>query len=190
MAFYRFICAPNMFHLFESALKYFIALHMSFWLKQFMEFILSFEINWHYESCECIVSQWCVSWLLQLMFQRNEVREDYRCHHSHSPRALSSFLMSARLCVYVCLCPFVFPAFDYGFLLRISEDAHRVEALNEYLSSRSYLAGYGPSQADAEAFALLCGPPPERHVHALRWYKHIAALKPQTNDQTPECSSE
>uniref|UniRef100_A0A8C1L999 Cysteine--tRNA ligase, cytoplasmic n=1 Tax=Cyprinus carpio TaxID=7962 RepID=A0A8C1L999_CYPCA len=84
--------------------------------------------------------------------------------------------MSARLCVCVCLCPFVFPAFDYGFLLRISEDARRVEALNEYLSSRSYLAGYGPSQADAEAFALLCGPPPERHVHALRWYKHIAAL--------------
>uniref|UniRef100_A0A8C2HGR9 Cysteine--tRNA ligase, cytoplasmic n=1 Tax=Cyprinus carpio TaxID=7962 RepID=A0A8C2HGR9_CYPCA len=92
------------------------------------------------------------------MFQRNEVREDYR-------------------------------SFDYGFLLRISEDARRVEALNEYLSSRSYLAGYGPSQADAEAFALLCGPPSERHVHALRWYKHIAALKPQTNDQTPECST-
>uniref|UniRef100_A0A671Q118 Cysteine--tRNA ligase, cytoplasmic n=1 Tax=Sinocyclocheilus anshuiensis TaxID=1608454 RepID=A0A671Q118_9TELE len=67
-------------------------------------------------------------------------------------------------------------SFDYGFLLRISEDALRVEALNEYLSSRSYLAGYGPSQADAEAFALLCRPPPERHVHALRWYKHIAAL--------------
>uniref|UniRef100_A0A672N0N6 Cysteine--tRNA ligase, cytoplasmic n=1 Tax=Sinocyclocheilus grahami TaxID=75366 RepID=A0A672N0N6_SINGR len=80
-------------------------------------------------------------------------------------------------------------AFDYGFLLRISEEARRVEALNEYLSSRSYLAGYGPSQADAEAFALLSGPPPERHVHALRWYKHIATLKPQTNDQTPECST-
>lgn len=171
MALYRFICAPNMFHLFESALKYFIALYMSFWLKQFMEFTLSYEMNWHYESCECIVSQ-------------------YRCHHSHSPRALSSFLMSGRLCIYVCLWPFVFPAFDYGFLLRISEDARRVEALNEYLSSRSYLAGYGPSQADAEAFALLCGAPPERYVHALRWYKHIAALKPQTNDQTPECSSE
>uniref|UniRef100_A0A671MW01 Cysteine--tRNA ligase, cytoplasmic n=1 Tax=Sinocyclocheilus anshuiensis TaxID=1608454 RepID=A0A671MW01_9TELE len=80
-------------------------------------------------------------------------------------------------------------AFDYGFLLHISEEALRVEALNEYLSSRSYLAGYGPSQADAEAFALLSRPPPERHVHALRWYKHIAALKPQTNDQAPECST-
>uniref|UniRef100_A0A673K1U6 Cysteine--tRNA ligase, cytoplasmic n=1 Tax=Sinocyclocheilus rhinocerous TaxID=307959 RepID=A0A673K1U6_9TELE len=73
--------------------------------------------------------------------------------------------------------PKISAAFDYGFLLRISEDALRVEALNEYLSSRSYLAGYVPSQVDAEAFALLCRPPPERHVHALRWYKHIATLK-------------
>uniref|UniRef100_A0A671QA03 Cysteine--tRNA ligase, cytoplasmic n=1 Tax=Sinocyclocheilus anshuiensis TaxID=1608454 RepID=A0A671QA03_9TELE len=81
--------------------------------------------------------------------------------------------------------PKISAAFDYGFLLRISEDALRVEALNEYLSSRSYLAGYGPSQADAEAFALLCRPPPERHVHALRWYKHIAALK-----QTSPCRSQ
>uniref|UniRef100_A0AAR2KQI5 Cysteine--tRNA ligase, cytoplasmic n=1 Tax=Pygocentrus nattereri TaxID=42514 RepID=A0AAR2KQI5_PYGNA len=64
--------------------------------------------------------------------------------------------------------------FDYGFLLRISEDARRGEALNEYLSSRSYLAGYGPSQADDEAFALLRGPPHQQHVHALRWYRHIA----------------
>uniref|UniRef100_A0A8C2KP42 Cysteine--tRNA ligase, cytoplasmic n=1 Tax=Cyprinus carpio TaxID=7962 RepID=A0A8C2KP42_CYPCA len=79
-----------------------------------------------------------------------------------------------------------FNAFDYGFLLRISDDTLRVEALNEYLSSRSYLAGYEPSQTDAEAFALLCRPPTERHVHVLRWYKHIAALKPQTNGQTPE----
>uniref|UniRef100_A0A8C2KNZ2 Cysteine--tRNA ligase, cytoplasmic n=1 Tax=Cyprinus carpio TaxID=7962 RepID=A0A8C2KNZ2_CYPCA len=67
-----------------------------------------------------------------------------------------------------------------------SDDTLRVEALNEYLSSRSYLAGYEPSQTDAEAFALLCRPPTERHVHVLRWYKHIAALKPQTNGQTPE----
>uniref|UniRef100_A0A672MTX6 Cysteine--tRNA ligase, cytoplasmic n=1 Tax=Sinocyclocheilus grahami TaxID=75366 RepID=A0A672MTX6_SINGR len=73
--------------------------------------------------------------------------------------------------------PKISAAFDYGFLLCISEDALRVETLNEYLSSRSYLVGYGRSQVDAEAFALLCRPLPERHVHALRWYKHIAALK-------------
>ncbi|XP_072527718.1 cysteine--tRNA ligase, cytoplasmic isoform X1 [Salminus brasiliensis] len=80
-------------------------------------------------------------------------------------------------------------AFDYGFLLRISEDARRAEALNEYLSCRSYLAGYGPSQADAEAFALLRGPPPQRHVHALRWYRHIAALQPQMNGQATDTST-
>uniref|UniRef100_A0A8B9L9Y6 Cysteine--tRNA ligase, cytoplasmic n=1 Tax=Astyanax mexicanus TaxID=7994 RepID=A0A8B9L9Y6_ASTMX len=63
------------------------------------------------------------------------------------------------------------------------EDARRAEALNEYLSCRSYLAGYGPTQADAEAFKLLCGPPNQRHAHALRWYRHIAALLPQMNGQ-------
>ncbi|KAL7833838.1 hypothetical protein AOLI_G00287980 [Acnodon oligacanthus] len=80
-------------------------------------------------------------------------------------------------------------AFDYGFLLRLSEDARRGEALNQYLSSRSYLAGYGPSQADDEAFALLRGPPPQQHVHALRWYRHIAALQPQMNGQATDTST-
>ncbi|XP_022522801.2 cysteine--tRNA ligase, cytoplasmic isoform X1 [Astyanax mexicanus] len=80
-------------------------------------------------------------------------------------------------------------AFDYGFLLCISEDARRAEALNEYLSCRSYLAGYGPTQADAEAFKLLCGPPNQRHAHALRWYRHIAALLPQMNGQAADSSS-
>uniref|UniRef100_A0A4W4HC46 cysteine--tRNA ligase n=1 Tax=Electrophorus electricus TaxID=8005 RepID=A0A4W4HC46_ELEEL len=72
-------------------------------------------------------------------------------------------------------------AFDYGFLLCIREDVRRLEALNEYLCSRSYLAGYAPSRADEEAFALLRGPPDRRHAHALRWYKHIAALQTQTS---------
>uniref|UniRef100_A0A4W4HC93 Cysteine--tRNA ligase, cytoplasmic n=1 Tax=Electrophorus electricus TaxID=8005 RepID=A0A4W4HC93_ELEEL len=62
-----------------------------------------------------------------------------------------------------------------------AEDVRRLEALNEYLCSRSYLAGYAPSRADEEAFALLRGPPDRRHAHALRWYKHIAALQTQTS---------
>ncbi|KAG7468378.1 hypothetical protein MATL_G00142280 [Megalops atlanticus] len=74
-------------------------------------------------------------------------------------------------------------AFDYGFLLQISEDLPRVAALDEYLSCRSYLAGFSISQADLEAFRLLHGPPSQQHVHALRWYKHIAAL--QQDWQTP-----
>ncbi|XP_015193710.2 cysteine--tRNA ligase, cytoplasmic isoform X1 [Lepisosteus oculatus] len=67
-------------------------------------------------------------------------------------------------------------AFDYGFLLRISEESSRVAALNEYLSTRSYLGGFVFSRADAEAFALLRRPPAEPLSHALRWYRHVAAL--------------
>lgn len=76
----------------------------------------------------------------------------------------------------VCMC--VFSAFDYGFLLRISEDSRRSEALNEYLRSRSYLDGYEPSQADTDAFVLFrASPPSPWHVHAQRWYRHISALQ-------------
>uniref|UniRef100_A0A7N6BPJ9 Cysteine--tRNA ligase, cytoplasmic n=1 Tax=Anabas testudineus TaxID=64144 RepID=A0A7N6BPJ9_ANATE len=50
-------------------------------------------------------------------------------------------------------------------------------ALNDYLTSRSYLAGFSPSQADQKAFKLLHRPPDPQHVHALRWYRHIAALQ-------------
>lgn len=92
--------------------------------------------------------------------------------------------------MYVCVSRLlVFPAFEYGFLLRISEDGRRAEALNEYLSSRSYLAGYGPSKADADAFALFRGSPPtSQHVHALRWYRHIATLQPRTDGQASDAS--
>ncbi|MCI4393059.1 hypothetical protein PGIGA_G00153050 [Pangasianodon gigas] len=78
-------------------------------------------------------------------------------------------------------------AFDYGFLLRISEDGRRAQALNEYLSSRSYLAGYGPSQADTDVFTLFRGSPPSsQYVHALRWYRHIATLQPRTDGQASD----
>uniref|UniRef100_A0AAQ5ZZU2 Cysteine--tRNA ligase, cytoplasmic n=1 Tax=Amphiprion ocellaris TaxID=80972 RepID=A0AAQ5ZZU2_AMPOC len=63
---------------------------------------------------------------------------------------------------------------QFGSLLQINEEA---EALNDYLSSRSYLAGFSPSQADHKAFKLLRRPPDPHHVHALRWYRHIAALQ-------------
>uniref|UniRef100_A0A672JMT5 Cysteine--tRNA ligase, cytoplasmic n=1 Tax=Salarias fasciatus TaxID=181472 RepID=A0A672JMT5_SALFA len=65
-------------------------------------------------------------------------------------------------------------SFEFGFLLQIGEDAALAAALNDYLSSRSYLAGFGPSGADLEAFRLLGRPPDPRHVHALRWFTHIA----------------
>uniref|UniRef100_A0AAZ3P6N1 Uncharacterized protein n=1 Tax=Oncorhynchus tshawytscha TaxID=74940 RepID=A0AAZ3P6N1_ONCTS len=56
-------------------------------------------------------------------------------------------------------------------------------ALNEYLSSRSYLAGFSPSRVDQEVFELLHRPPAPQHVHALRWYRHIAALQRETPAQ-------
>uniref|UniRef100_A0A665TVS4 Cysteine--tRNA ligase, cytoplasmic n=1 Tax=Echeneis naucrates TaxID=173247 RepID=A0A665TVS4_ECHNA len=57
-------------------------------------------------------------------------------------------------------------------------------ALNDYLTSRSYLAGFSPSQADQKAFKLLHRPPDPHHVHALRWYRHIAALQQDLNSES------
>ncbi|XP_017296145.1 cysteine--tRNA ligase, cytoplasmic isoform X2 [Kryptolebias marmoratus] len=68
-------------------------------------------------------------------------------------------------------------AFEFGFLLQINEEAVLTAALNDYLTSRSYLAGFSPSQADLTAFRLLPRPPDPQHVHALRWYRHIATLQ-------------
>ncbi|KAF7656585.1 hypothetical protein LDENG_00039360 [Lucifuga dentata] len=67
-------------------------------------------------------------------------------------------------------------AFEFGSLLQISEEA-ALEALNDHLTLRSYLAGFSPSQADLKAFMLLRGPPAPQHVHALRWFRHIAAMQ-------------
>ncbi|XP_071345828.1 cysteine--tRNA ligase, cytoplasmic isoform X1 [Trachinotus anak] len=76
------------------------------------------------------------------------------------------------------------PAFEYGFLLQINEEAALAVALNDYLTSRSYLAGFSPSQADQKAFKLLHRPPDPQHVHALRWYRHIAALQQDLNSES------
>lgn len=72
-------------------------------------------------------------------------------------------------------------------MLQINEEAALAVALNDYLTLRSYLAGFSPSQADQKAFMLLRRPPDPQHVHALRWYRHIAALQ---QDLNPESSSE
>lgn len=72
-------------------------------------------------------------------------------------------------------------------MLQINEEAALAVALNDYLTLRSYLAGFSPSRADQKAFMLLRRPPDPQHVHALRWYRHIAALQ---QDLNPESSSE
>ncbi|KEY71035.1 hypothetical protein S7711_00859 [Stachybotrys chartarum IBT 7711] len=47
--------------------------------------------------------------------------------------------------------------------------------LNSWLSTRSYIVGYGPSQADVAVFkALQSAPNTEKYPNAARWYKHIA----------------
>ncbi|KAL9597287.1 MAG: hypothetical protein Q9219_005268 [cf. Caloplaca sp. 3 TL-2023] len=61
-----------------------------------------------------------------------------------------------------------------------------VSMLESWVTTRSYISGYGPSQADVTSFKALPGPPKvEKYPHAWRWYKHIASY--QSGD--PEFSS-
>ncbi|KAK2783530.1 Translation elongation factor 1 beta [Emmonsiellopsis sp. PD_33] len=47
---------------------------------------------------------------------------------------------------------------------------------NFYLSTRSYVTGYAPSQADVTTFkAFSSAPDAAKYPHAARWYKHIAS---------------
>jgi len=48
--------------------------------------------------------------------------------------------------------------------------------LNSWLTTRSYIVGYSPSQADVVSFkALKAAPDAAKYPHAARWYKHIAS---------------
>jgi len=48
--------------------------------------------------------------------------------------------------------------------------------LDSWLTTRSYIVGYAPSQADVSAFnALSTAPATHKYPHAHRWYKHIAS---------------
>ncbi|KAJ3467799.1 hypothetical protein MRS44_005363 [Fusarium solani] len=48
--------------------------------------------------------------------------------------------------------------------------------LNNWLSTRSYITSYSPSQADVAVFkALSASPEAAKYPHAARWYKHIAS---------------
>ncbi|KAI4174771.1 MAG: hypothetical protein LQ343_002142 [Gyalolechia ehrenbergii] len=50
--------------------------------------------------------------------------------------------------------------------------------LESWVTTRSYVSGYGPSQADVASFKALPGPPKvEKYPHAWRWYKHIASYQ-------------
>ncbi|CEJ85911.1 Putative Elongation factor 1-beta [[Torrubiella] hemipterigena] len=48
--------------------------------------------------------------------------------------------------------------------------------LNSWLTTRSYIVGQGPSQADVAVFkAFSAAPDAEKYPNAARWYKHIAS---------------
>uniref|UniRef100_A0A8C5T1P6 Cysteine--tRNA ligase, cytoplasmic n=1 Tax=Laticauda laticaudata TaxID=8630 RepID=A0A8C5T1P6_LATLA len=73
--------------------------------------------------------------------------------------------------------PFLsFSASDYTDILSISEEEHRLKALNEYLSTRSYIQGFTFSHADVEVFRQFSGPPVDQHFHVVRWFRHIEAI--------------
>ncbi|KAK8196749.1 hypothetical protein M8818_006916 [Zalaria obscura] len=50
--------------------------------------------------------------------------------------------------------------------------------LESWTTTRSYIVGYGPSQADVKTFqAIKSAPDAAKYPHAYRWYKHIASYE-------------
>ncbi|PWA33801.1 hypothetical protein CCH79_00017248 [Gambusia affinis] len=56
-----------------------------------------------------------------------------------------------------------------------------LKVLNNFLSDRSYIEGFVPSQADVAVFEVLSAPPTADLCHALRWYNHIKSYQSQKN---------
>ncbi|XP_010633980.1 cysteine--tRNA ligase, cytoplasmic isoform X1 [Fukomys damarensis] len=79
-------------------------------------------------------------------------------------------------------------ATDYRSILSISDEAARVQALNQHLSTRSYVQGYSLSQADMDVFRQLSTPPADsRLFHVARWFRHIEALLGGPRDKGEPC---
>ncbi|KAL9620802.1 MAG: hypothetical protein Q9160_004702 [Pyrenula sp. 1 TL-2023] len=50
--------------------------------------------------------------------------------------------------------------------------------LEKWVESRSYIAGYAPSQADVTTYKAVKAPPAvEKYPHAYRWFNHIASFE-------------
>uniref|UniRef100_A0A8B9BF59 cysteine--tRNA ligase n=1 Tax=Anser brachyrhynchus TaxID=132585 RepID=A0A8B9BF59_9AVES len=84
-------------------------------------------------------------------------------------------------------CASVFTASSYSFILSISEEEARVKALNEYLSTRSYIQGFTFSHADVEVFRKFSGPPVDQYFHVVRWYRHIEAIYDGSSEKNDPC---
>ncbi|KAF7651552.1 hypothetical protein LDENG_00109310 [Lucifuga dentata] len=54
-----------------------------------------------------------------------------------------------------------------------------LKVLNDFLSDRSYIEGFVPSQADVAVFEAISAPPSADLCHALRWYSHIRSYADQ-----------
>ncbi|XP_014742802.1 PREDICTED: cysteine--tRNA ligase, cytoplasmic isoform X2 [Sturnus vulgaris] len=78
-------------------------------------------------------------------------------------------------------------ASSYSFILSISEEEARVKALNEYLSTRSYIQGFTFSHADVEVFRKFSGPPVDQYIHVVRWYRHIEAIYDGSSEKNEPC---
>eukprot|EP00922_Rhytidocystis_sp_ex-Travisia-forbesii_P018194 GHVS01027074.1.p2 GENE.GHVS01027074.1~~GHVS01027074.1.p2 ORF type:complete len:274 (+),score=64.40 GHVS01027074.1:96-824(+) len=59
--------------------------------------------------------------------------------------------------------------------------------LNEYMTSRSYVCGYTPTQDDAMTLSKLLGPPGCCKLpHAYRWYKHVSSFSDMQRTAWPK----
>ncbi|KAK4560406.1 hypothetical protein LTR86_005602 [Recurvomyces mirabilis] len=63
--------------------------------------------------------------------------------------------------------------------------------LDQWTRTRSYIVGYGPSQADVKCFqALKESPKVEQYPHAYRWYKHTATFESEFSSLPGDPSKE
>jgi len=81
-----------------------------------------------------------------------------------------------NLCISLCNCMVStlenFCAMFSGNL----QTSEGLEVLNIYLSDRSYLSGFKPSQVDKDIFETLDNCPSDIFPHVCRWYRHIASF--------------
>jgi hypothetical protein len=56
------------------------------------------------------------------------------------------------------------------------ETSEGLEAFNNFLSDRSYVSGFSPSQTDTYLFETLDNCPSAIFPHVCRWYRHITSF--------------
>ncbi|KAK6337609.1 Translation elongation factor 1 beta [Orbilia blumenaviensis] len=63
-------------------------------------------------------------------------------------------------------------------------------ALNSWLETRSYIAGYAPSQADVAVYkAVSSAPDAAKYPYAARWYNHITSYEAEFGSLTGDAST-